>query len=200
MASWYEAPVLVRLKDDLNMRWPGRDHRSDGSIGDAAHAARSSDHNPAASGVVRARDIDKDGIHVPTVMAALLLHPSTRYVIYSRKIYHIDNLFKPKVYTGSNPHTGHLHVSIEHTKAAEVSKMHWSPIWSPFSWPTVKPGQAGTAVRQLQAYLNGFGAALALDGRYGAGTLKAVKAFQKAKKLDVDGWVGPATQKALRTR
>jgi hypothetical protein len=37
-----------------------RDKRSDGSIGDVAHAARASDHNPDGRGWVHALDIDAD--------------------------------------------------------------------------------------------------------------------------------------------
>jgi hypothetical protein len=201
MASWYEAPSLGRLKQAVDLRWPGRDRRSDGSIGDSAHQARTSDHNPdRATGVVRARDLDKDGLHVPTVLAAAFLHPSVSYVIHNRKIYHADRKFKPAKYTGTNPHTGHIHISIFKTKTAENSKVAWAPVSSAFKWPELKLGNSGVAVRQLQAYLNGFGAALAVDGQFGAGTRSAVLAFQRAKKLDVDGVVGPQTSKALRTR
>ncbi len=36
-----------------------------------------------------------------------------------------------------------------------------------------------------------------LDGTFGSGTMEAVKAFQKAHKLEVDGRAGPATQSVL---
>lgn len=201
MPSPYLAPSLARFRTSINTRWPGRDKSSDGWIGDASHQSRTSDHNPAASGVVRALDIDKDGIHVPTVMAAALLHPSVRYVIHNRKIYHVDRHMKPAAYTGANPHTGHIHTSIQHTKAAEVDKTEWRPVSSAFTWPILRAGMEGASVRQLQAYLNGHGYSLALDGDFGAATDSAVRAFQrKHTPDDVDGVVGPRTSQALRTR
>lgn len=200
MAEPYLAPCLARFRTAIDFRWPGRDHATDGWIGDAAHQARKSDHNPDASGVVRALDIDKDGLHVPTVLAAAFLHPSVRYVIHDRRIYQVDALFKPKKYTGSNPHTEHIHVSIEHTRYAEVSKAGWAPVDAAFKWPQLKQGMVGLAVLQLQAYLNGHGAALVVDGRFGPGTRSAVLAFQRAKRIDVDGVVGVQTSGALRTK
>jgi Putative peptidoglycan binding domain len=201
MPDAYLAPSLARFRTSINTRWPNRDKGTDGWIGDAAHQSRTSDHNKdPKTGVVRALDVDKDRLHVPTLIAAGLLHDSIRYVIYNRRIMHVDNLFRPKRYTGSNPHTAHVHFSIEHTRTAENSKADWVPVSKGFSWPTIKPGQRGTAVRQLQAYLNGHGHTLDVDGRFEDGTLSAVRSFQARHGLDVDGWVGPQTQSALRTK
>jgi len=50
----------VQLRDQIDRRWPKRDKRSDGWIGDQAHSARASDHNPNKAGIVHAIDIDEN--------------------------------------------------------------------------------------------------------------------------------------------
>ena len=50
----------VRLRSQIDSKWPKRDKRSDGWIGDPAHAARVSDHNPDRYGIVHAIDIDEN--------------------------------------------------------------------------------------------------------------------------------------------
>ena len=63
---------------------------------------------------------------------------------------------------------------------------------------TVKKGDKGTSVRWVQKRLNRHGYKLTVDGSFGGGTDKIVRAFQKAKGLAVDGKVGPATRAALK--
>jgi hypothetical protein len=62
---------------------------------------------------------------------------------------------------------------------------------------TLTEGATGSAVRTLQLRLNAWGARLALDGRFGALTLVAVRAFQQNHHLVTDGVVGPLTWTAL---
>ncbi|MGH3942021.1 MAG: hypothetical protein ACRDTG_26045 [Pseudonocardiaceae bacterium] len=57
------ARSLDVLLGQLNGRFPDRSKASDGGIGDAAHAARVSDHNPDSGGVGRARDFTHDPAH-----------------------------------------------------------------------------------------------------------------------------------------
>lgn len=63
---------------------------------------------------------------------------------------------------------------------------------------TYRVGSVGAEVSRLQARLKELGHyGGPVDGAFGGGTEAAVRAFQKAKKLDVDGAVGPVTWGAL---
>lgn len=62
----------------------------------------------------------------------------------------------------------------------------------------LKKGSSGPQVVTLQKKLEKLGYHVnGIDGFFGPGTEKAVKSFQKAKKLKADGIVGGATKKAL---
>ena len=62
---------------------------------------------------------------------------------------------------------------------------------------TVRSGNSGQDVKDLQWLLNKHGASLKVDGVFGSGTKAAVKAFQKKKKLTADCIVGKKTWAAL---
>lgn len=63
---------------------------------------------------------------------------------------------------------------------------------------TLRTGDRGEDVRALQAALNSRGASLAEDGRFGAKTRAALRAFQRQAGLTADGICGPATREALQ--
>lgn len=58
--------------------------------------------------------------------------------------------------------------------------------------PTLARGSSGPGVEEVQRMLR-----IAVDGKYGPGTEKAVRDFQAANGLQTDGKVGPATWKKL---
>src|ERR1043165_429852 len=58
--AWYIAKSLETLRHQLNTIAPNRSTKSDGGIGDAAHSARLSDHNPTSSGQVCAPHLTND--------------------------------------------------------------------------------------------------------------------------------------------
>lgn len=122
--AYFLAPSLVQLRNEVNAAHPSRSKASDGWVGDTAHAARKSDHNPdySAGGIVRALDITHAGIDKARLLAVAIANPSTEYVIQDWKIYTRSNGFRAAKYTGSNGHTVHTHISIRHTAAAAAAK------------------------------------------------------------------------------
>lgn len=63
--------------------------------------------------------------------------------------------------------------------------------------PTLRQGARGAAVSQLQNRLRAHGYNVSVDGDFGPATANAVRSFQRAKGLGVDGVVGPRTWAAL---
>ena len=116
--AWREAKSLLKLRDQVNAAHPDRDKRNDGTIGDPAHQARISDHNPDGEGVVRAIDITHDPAHgVDSYKLAETLRlnrdPRIKYVISNHRIFSASNTpWTWRPYSGSNPHTEHVHVSV----------------------------------------------------------------------------------------
>jgi hypothetical protein len=119
-------PKLCKAGQQLRLQvddsYPDRDRASDGWIGDARHSARTSDHNPDATGVVRAIDIDRDlsGKAKPDLMPDLADQirlcakrgdKRISYIIFNGKISSAKSLWRWRAYKGINPHTKHCHVS-----------------------------------------------------------------------------------------
>jgi hypothetical protein len=67
----------------------------------------------------------------------------------------------------------------------------------PFGGQLLRRGSRGKDVRILQARLGRLGPAVDVDGDFGPATERAVRAFQAARRLEVDGVVGPATWQKL---
>lgn len=210
--SYFLAPSLVKLYvEEINARWPNRDRASDGWIGDPSHAARSSDHNPdwsapgARRGVVRAVDIDTDGIDVRALLNEVIGDPRVWYVIYDRVIYSRTYDWRALHYSGSDPHTGHVHLSIMHTETAENDTTQWFGHPKTRGMPAVdlsnvveafraadRDKAANAGVHRIQRQLvEQYGATLKLDGIAGRMTRHAYKLHEK--KIDareIDGVPG----------
>jgi hypothetical protein len=126
--SWRLARGLEKLRSQVNARAPNRSKRSDGTIGDRAHASRASDHNPRG-GIVHAWDCTHHpGVWDAHSFADRLLRsrdPRIKYLISNRRIGSAKHGWKWARYTGSNPHSGHLHISIHSNPHADNAK-DWS--------------------------------------------------------------------------
>jgi hypothetical protein len=119
MSSWSLAGSLVQLRREVDNAFPNRSTISDGTIGDAAHSARQSDHNPDEFHVVRAMDITRDvrdGIDIADNLAEWLRakrDPRVKYVIFNRRIFSSSiEPWKWRPYSGLNEHTHHVHISV----------------------------------------------------------------------------------------
>lgn len=134
--AWFVAPSLNTLLGEFNTMAPGRSKAADGSIGDASHSARRSDHNPdySAGGVVRARDFTHDppelDIHKEVRKPDILHDPRTKYIISNDRImaYYAVGGYPPyaeRPYGGSNPHRQHAHQSIKPGRVYEFDTTSW---------------------------------------------------------------------------
>ena len=119
--------ALVQLREQADDAYPDRKRHSDGTIGDAKHSTRKSDHNPdPVSGYVRAIDLDADFNEQASTAAyiadqiriAAKSDKRIAYVIFNHKIASARSFWKWRKYTGVNPHTKHIHVSF--TKAGDT--------------------------------------------------------------------------------
>jgi hypothetical protein len=64
-------------------------------------------------------------------------------------------------------------------------------------WSTIDPGAVGATVKAVQHLITQRGTTLVADGDYGSVSVNAVKKFQAARGLVVDGQVGPKTWASL---
>lgn len=115
------APAAQSILDQATALWPHRSRASDGTLGDAAHAARDSDHNPDSRGVVHAADLTNDpangcDAHAQAdrirLRARAGQEPRLKYVISNRRIASPSSGWEWVAYDGSNPHEHHAHFSV----------------------------------------------------------------------------------------
>jgi hypothetical protein len=134
------AKALDILRSQINTLAPERSKRSDGWIGDAAHQAGTSDHNPwvreGGVGIVTALDITHDpghGCDCGALVEALRASQDARikYIIWNRRIansapIHGKPAWEWRPYGGSNPHDHHFHLSVKSTKDNYDADRPWS--------------------------------------------------------------------------
>lgn len=188
--AWRLAGSLIQLREQCNLTAGLREKSHDGTIGDAAHSSRKSDHNPDGAGVVRAIDITdddsgvwyRDQFDVTALcrMVEVYRFPLMKYMIHRGRIMSGNSGPSPwewRKYTGPNGHFAHAHFSVFADKRGDYRD----------AWPMpLSPAD----VRSVQAAVG-----VTVDGDFGPATLAAVRAAQAAAGLKVDGIVGPATRK-----
>jgi hypothetical protein len=213
MPDWRLAGAIAELVAEANAANPGRDKSSDGTIGDARHAGggpgtpswKASDHNPwltvAGKGVVRAADIDVDGLNlVAAVERARVAAQAGQlpqltgggYVILNGRITAPD-FSSWRQYTGTDPHVSHAHFSV----STDVDRFDSRATWGLFAPPPApKPaGWTGPDLTGRGATLRGVygnnGPRVADLQRFLHDNYPAYR--HEHGELVVDGWWGDIT-------
>lgn len=122
----------VQLRKQIDLRWPKRDRASDGWIGDKAHQARKSDHNPDAAGWVRALDIDADlqgpghRVQMQRLADELVAYAKSglpgsdriKYIVYNDRI--ASGTYSKTFWTWRGKGYGHMHhLHVSFTEAGD---------------------------------------------------------------------------------
>lgn len=122
------ANALQMLLFQVGTMAPGRSKASDGWIGDKAHAAVASDHNPNSQGVVLAQDITHDPAHgadMQKIIDSIIKSNDPRmwYMIFNKRIWERGIGWKP--YNGDNPHDKHAHFNTVHDSSQYDDGRPW---------------------------------------------------------------------------
>lgn len=139
MSTWRVARSLLQLREQVDARWPGRPTASDGTIGNAEHASRESDHNPwYGPGIVTAMDLTHDPASADMRVLSRELVASRdrriKYLIWDRRI--LSGAAGPapwtwRPYGGTNAHTRHMHISVVASPACDDTSR-----WALFTLPS----------------------------------------------------------------
>ena len=216
---WIVAESLNRLLQQLNTHAPGRSKASDGSIGDAAHATRDSDHNPwvvlGGQALVTARDFTDDpahGLDCRRLADALQQARDSRvkYVIWNRRIMSGAGGPAPwlwRAYSGPNPHTRHLHLSVVADKRCRDASPWMLPGLAEPDWrslPVLEYGMRNNPqVKRLQEWLVRMYryCDFPATGNYLDGTAAGLAEFQRRTGVtNPDGSVADGRRVGDRTR
>lgn len=152
--------AIASLRDEVNRAHPGRVKISDGYLGDTAHSARTSDHNPDGNGIVHAMDVtvwddaDPDNLDDVAQPLAEFLRakrdPRTKYVIHRGRMFSSyasgsRAAWQWGPYTGANGHFHHVHVSVYGDNGAPWGYSAPRPVTPPKPSPPT-PGDLDMAI------------------------------------------------------
>jgi hypothetical protein len=120
-------PAAIAVLRQATALRPKRKKASDGLLPSAAHlkASPTSDHNTGLA--VDLTHDPKNGIDCAEIFENIKADKRVKYLIFNKKIWSRErNGEGNRNYTGSNPHTKHIHISIEEKHSKDTSP------W--FSW------------------------------------------------------------------
>ena len=119
-------PAAIAVLRQATAIAPKRMKASDGLLPSAAHlkASPSSDHNTGLA--VDLTHDPKNGIDCELIFEKLKEDERVAYLIFNKKIWSRQRRKEGnRKYSGSNPHTKHLHISINDSLANDTSPWFW---------------------------------------------------------------------------
>ena len=120
------SPAAIAVLRQATAIAPKRMKASDGLLPSAAHvkANPNSDHNTGLA--VDLTHDPKHGIDCAVIFEKLKEDERVEYLIFNKKIWSRAKAKQGnRVYTGSNPHTKHLHINIYADKSKDTSPWFW---------------------------------------------------------------------------
>jgi hypothetical protein len=119
-------PAAIAVLRQATAISPGRKKASDGLLPSAAHIKQSptSDHNTGYA--VDLTHDPESGVDCSDIFEKLKEDKRVNYLIFNKKIWSKDKArLGNRPYTGSNPHTKHLHISINNGYGDDTSPWFW---------------------------------------------------------------------------
>ena len=119
-------PAAIAVLRQATAIKPSRKKASDGLLPSAAHIKQSptSDHNTGYA--VDLTHDPESGVDCSDIFEKLKEDKRVKYLIFNKKIWSKDKArLGNRPYTGSNPHTKHLHISINNGYGDDTSPWFW---------------------------------------------------------------------------
>jgi peptidoglycan hydrolase-like protein with peptidoglycan-binding domain len=141
----------------------------------------------------------------PATAAAMRANPQVAGLQVALRAYGlyagaIDGIAGPRTRLGVERFQRRAGLAVD-GKAGPATRRALGPLGSPlFGRRTLRRGSFGWDVSVLQFLLARRGALVPIDGYFDARTQRAVRRFQRARRLAADGIAGPRTLAAFRTR
>jgi hypothetical protein len=120
------SPAAIAVLRQATALWPKRKKLSDGLLPSSAHLAASpnSDHNTGLA--VDLTHDPENGVDCAVIFENLKEDKRVKYLIFNKKIWSREKKrLGNRPYGGSNPHTKHLHISIEPDMGSDTSPWFW---------------------------------------------------------------------------
>ena len=120
------SPAAIAVLRQATALWPKRKKVSDGLLPSSAHRKQNpnSDHNTGLA--VDLTHDPENGVDCAELFEKLKEDPRVTYLIFNKKIWSKKYAKKGnRVYSGTNAHTRHLHVSIDPACAGDTSPWFW---------------------------------------------------------------------------